>query len=30
MRIVVIGGSGLNGSKLAITLGERGHQAVAA
>jgi uncharacterized protein YbjT (DUF2867 family) len=30
MRIVVIGGSGLIGSKLVTRLGERGHQAVAA
>jgi uncharacterized protein YbjT (DUF2867 family) len=30
MRIVVIGGSGLIGSKLVTTLGERGHDAVAA
>jgi uncharacterized protein YbjT (DUF2867 family) len=30
MKIVVIGGSGPIGSKLAIELGERGHQMVAA
>jgi uncharacterized protein YbjT (DUF2867 family) len=30
MKIVVIGGTGLIGSKLVTTLGERGHEAVAA
>ena len=30
MKIVVIGGSGLIGSKLVTKLGEHGHQAVAA
>jgi uncharacterized protein YbjT (DUF2867 family) len=30
MKIVVIGGSGLIGSKLVRKLGEQGHQAVAA
>jgi uncharacterized protein YbjT (DUF2867 family) len=30
MKIVVIGGSGLIGSKVVTTLGEHGHEAVAA